>query len=226
MNTRTPLGYRLIVFDWDGTLVDSHARIVSAVGQALDQLGLPQRDPGQIRDVIGLSLAPAFERLFPELDASEASAFIDRYRRLFSHEGAAASPLFPGVRSTLQALRSHGYWLALATGKSRRGLHRELKATRLESLFSGSRSADEALSKPHPQMLLDLMAEFDVHPKETLMVGDTEFDLEMARNAGTRSVAVSYGAHSPERLLQFDPLDCMNSIAELPGLLRGVGHGN
>lgn len=214
--------YKLLVFDWDGTLLDSHARIVAAVSDALDQLGLPNRDPERIRDVIGLSLGPAFERLFPGLDAADTRDFIEGYRRLFSNSEVAASPLFPGVRRTLRSLHGHGYWLAVATGKGRRGLRKELQATQLEAYFAASRSADEAQSKPHPQMLLDLMAEFGVRPDETLMVGDTEFDLEMARNAGASSVAVSYGAHSAERLLQFDPLGCMSSIDELPWLLGHI----
>lgn len=214
--------YKLLVFDWDGTLLDSHARIVATVSDALGQLGLPNRDPEQIRDVIGLSLGSAFERLFPGLNATDTRDFIDRYRRLFANSDVAVSPLFPGVRRTLRLLHGHGYWLAVATGKGRRGLRKELRATQLEAFFAGSRSADEAQSKPHPQMLLDLMSEFGVRADETLMVGDTEFDLEMARNAGASSVAVSYGAHSVERLLQFDPLECMNSFDELPRLLGHI----
>lgn len=207
--------YRLIVFDWDGTLADSQARIVAAVQAAIHELGLPARDPQLIQSIIGLGMGDALEVLFPGQSAGLEPRFVEYYRQHFWTREPDPASLFPGVAGTLTRLQERGYLLAVATGKSRVGLARELEATGIGAIFLGTRCADESGSKPHPQMLEELMQELDCVPDETVMVGDTEYDLMMARNAGVDAVGVSYGAHPRERLLQCAPLVLLDSIAEL-----------
>ncbi len=210
----------MLVFDWDGTLVDSEAKIVACVEETIAELDLEPRDSSLIRDIIGLGLGEALERLFPGVDAALAEEFVRRYRYWFLQGFGRESALFPGVREALAGLRADGYKLAVATGKGRVGLERELDVTELRGLFDATRCADETLSKPHPRMLLDLMRTLAVDSGETMMIGDTSYDLEMAQRAGTSSIAVSYGVHEVERLLQFGPVMTVDSIPELRDRLR------
>ncbi|NIM26721.1 MAG: HAD-IA family hydrolase [Gammaproteobacteria bacterium] len=211
--------YRLLVFDWDGTLADSEQRIVAAAHTTIEALGLPPRSTEAIREIIGLAMSEAWQALFPEVPRSEEARFIACYREHYLSNAGTPVPLFPGAKAALQGLAAQRYRLAVATGKGRRGLDRDMAVHGLERLFSTTRSADEAPSKPHPQMLVDIIEELDVDAGETLMIGDTAFDLEMARNAGVASIAVASGVHTPERLLDFDPLALLETIAELPGWL-------
>jgi len=213
-------GYRVLVFDWDGTLMDSQARIVACFQAAADDVGVAVPAPAQAKDVIGLGLREAAERLFPGLDPLRVTAVIDRYRHHFLGEHPTPSELFPGVVETLEGLADAGYLLGIATGKSRRGLAKVLAETGLGPLFQASRCADEALSKPHPQMLEDVMERVGARPSETLMIGDTEYDMQMARNAGAQALAVCYGVHSPERLLAQGPLGCLADLADMPAWLE------
>lgn len=217
-------GYRLLIFDWDGTLADSEQRIVSAAQAAIEALGLPPRASEQIRGIIGLAMSEAFQALFPEVDGAEEGRFIACYREHFLQRTASPIPLFPGAKRALRAFAEQRYLLAVATGKGRRGLDREMAVHGLDTLFSATRCADDAPSKPHPQMLEDIMAELDVPGSQTLMIGDTVFDMEMARNAGVAAVAVGSGVHDGERLLEFDPLALLDSIAELPAWLSRRVH--
>jgi phosphoglycolate phosphatase len=220
MAARDPTAsYRLLVFDWDGTLADSEQRIVAAARSAIDALGLPARSHEQIRTMIGLALGEACQALFPGMSKSQEGRFIACYREYYLRNTATPIPLFPGAKAALQGLAAQRYWLAVATGKGRRGLDRDMAIHGLEVLFDTTRSADEAPSKPHPQMLVDIMEELDVGIAETLMIGDTAYDLEMARNAGVACVAVASGVHDRERLLEFDPLALLESTAELPDWL-------
>ncbi|MCU0935246.1 MAG: HAD-IA family hydrolase [Gammaproteobacteria bacterium] len=212
--------FRLLVFDWDGTLMDSEARIVESALIAIGELGLPPRSRDAIRDIIGLGLPEAMQALYPELPVSHHVALIDRYRGHFLAEGGEPMPLFSGARETLEALHARGRVLAVATGKSRRGLDRALAETGLASLFAATRCADESRSKPDPRMLLEIMAEVGGDPAETLMIGDSEFDLQMAAGAGVAAVGVSYGVKDCERLLDYRPLTCLDAIDELPGWLE------
>jgi phosphoglycolate phosphatase len=205
---------RLIVFDWDGTLMDSAAAIVAAIQAASRDLTLPVPVDQKARHVIGLGLADALSYLFPELHAAGYEAVADRYRYHYlarDHE----IPLFEGAREMLGELAAAGFLLAVATGKSRRGLDRALDATGLASRFDATRCADEAFSKPHPAMLLELMDELGADAETTLMVGDTTHDLEMARNARVAPVAVTYGAHSRESLSACAPLACLDTVPAL-----------
>lgn len=205
--------YRLIVFDWDGTLVDSHAAIAECMQEASRELGLPVPERERATHVIGLGLHDAMRLVAPDLPAHRYPEFIDAYRRHFRAREDTMQP-FAGMRELLESLREKRA-LAIATGKSRRGLDRALKATGLERHFTASRCADETQPKPHPAMLLELMAELAFSRPEVLMVGDTSHDMEMAAAAGVAGVAVSYGAHARDGLLACRPLACVANVEEL-----------
>lgn len=216
---RGPDHYPVLVFDWDGTIADSELRIVAAARAAIEALGLPERSPQEIRHIVGLGMREAFEVLFPEVDAGLLDRFTSSYRERYLDTVSTPVALFPRVEETLRRLHGEGYLLAVATGKGRRGLERDIASHGLEALFATTKSADDAPSKPHPAMLHDIMADLGAGPEETLMIGDTTFDLEMARNAGAASVAVASGMHEAARLLEFDPLILLETVAELPAWL-------
>jgi len=207
--------FKLLVFDWDGTLMDSEARIVSCVRAATRDMAIETPADEQIRDIIGLGLKEALEKLFPGSDAPFKERFIDFYRHYFLHEDSTPSLLFPHAQEVLNGLVAQDYLLAVATGKGRPGLNKVLDETGLKSLFHATRCADETFSKPHPEMLMQIMDELGIEPSDTLMIGDTEYDLQMAINAGTHGLAVSYGVHTVDRLNQFNPLGCLDDISEL-----------
>ncbi len=206
--------YRLLVFDWDGTLADSTALITTAIQQTCRDLGLPAPDDRSARHVIGLGHRDAISLVAPTLVASDIGRFSERYR-LHYLVGDADIPLFPGVVDMLDELDRRGFLLAVATGKTRLGLARALAQHRIAHRFVASRCADETLPKPHPAMLLALMDVAGVTPNETLMIGDTTHDLDLARNAGVDAVAVSYGAHPASGLAAMAPLATLQSLGEL-----------
>jgi len=208
------LNYSLLVFDWDGTLMDSESHIVACLQSAIDAMGLEPLPSRSLSNVIGLGLHEAIAQLYPEAEASTIANFINHYRNHFLSE-QQPTRLFPGTKTLLEELHSRGYLMAVATGKSRRGLDRSLTETECQHLFHISRCADECFSKPHPQMLLEIMAELDVNPEKTLMIGDTEYDMLMAASAGTAALAVDYGVHDRQRLLSMNPLHCLSDIREL-----------
>lgn len=211
--------YDLIVFDWDGTLMDSAARIVACMQGAARDLGIAIPDAAAARDVIGLGLGEAIRRLFPLADDTEAAQLVDRYRWHFLGDGLGPSALFPGAGAVIEALALGDWLLGIATGKSRRGLDKVLAETGLGRHFHATRCADEAHSKPHPEMLEFIMTRLGVAPGRTLMVGDTEYDMQMAVNAGAHALGVSYGVHDRGRLLANGALDCLDDItAVLPWL--------
>jgi phosphoglycolate phosphatase len=211
---------RLIVFDWDGTLMDSEAKIVASLRAAGNDLGLKELDENALRNVIGLGLKESIEMLYPGAALETQRAFVDRYRYHFQANDGTVTVLFNGALQMVQDLHRQGFFLGIATGKGRRGLDRELAQHSCGNLFHASRCADETFSKPHPQMLLEIMDELGILPAETLMIGDTEYDLLMARNADVAAAAVSYGAHERERLLLHRPLTCASDIDELTKWLR------
>ena len=206
--------FELLVFDWDGTLMDSAGAIVSSIQAACSDIGIPQPSDAAARHIIGLGLNEAIRALLPDLAEADYGRLVERYRHHFLARDNEL-PLFPGARETIADLHETGFLLAVATGKTRRGLERAFKTSGLRALFNGSRCADESISKPHPAMLLELMDEFDVTPERTLMIGDTSHDLQMAANAGVASVAVSFGAHSRDSLLELGPLTCVDNWSEL-----------
>jgi phosphoglycolate phosphatase len=208
--------FDLLVFDWDGTLMDSEARIVACVEAAIRDLELVLPDRESISDIIGLGLREAVHRLFPERDGQLHLQIAARYRIHFFSDKVAPSELFEGARETLEELSNRGYLLAVATGKGRLGLDHALQATGLGDLFYLTRCADETFSKPHPEMLNQILELSGVNPNQALMIGDTEYDLEMAVNAGMPSLGVTYGVHTQERLRKHNPLDCIDHIADIP----------
>jgi len=215
--------YKLLVFDWDGTLMDSEARIVACLRAVIADLQLPEMEIRPLRNIIGLGLKEAVLALYPDASEEFVKSFIERYRYHFLSDNHQSAVMFPGAREVLNRLYQFGYLLAIATGKGRAGLERSLDETGSKGFFHATRCADESLSKPHPQMLLDIMAILDVEPSQTLMIGDTEYDMQMAQQAGTGALAVTYGVHERERLLSYKPLACLNNIAEmLPWLETGT----
>jgi phosphoglycolate phosphatase len=205
--------YPLIVFDWDGTIIDSHTAIVECMQEASRELALPIPEAQRASHVIGLGLHDAMRIIAPDLPAARYPEFIASYRRLFLAREDRMQ-LFPGMGELLAALSAR-HTLAIATGKSRKGLERALAATGVGRLFAASRCADETTPKPHPAMLLELMEEVQVDPGGVLMIGDTSHDMEMARAAGVDGVAVTYGAHPEEGLRACGPLDCCADVAQL-----------
>lgn len=211
--------YQLIVFDWDGTLMDSTGAIVRAIQNACRDLGFPVPPDSQASHVIGLGLVDALRTAVPELPPTRYQEMADRYRHHYlSRDNELV--LFEGVESMLGDLHAAGFQLAVATGKSRIGLDRALAHSGLGRFFHGTRCADECFSKPHPQMLEELMAEFGAAPEGAVMIGDTTHDLQMARNAGVDGVGVAYGAHPLEHLMDHGPRECFHSVPELHEWLR------
>ena len=207
--------FELLVFDWDGPLMDSEARIVDCVRAAVIDLDLELPADDSIRNIIGLGLKEAICTLFPGADDRLVDDLTQRYRYHFVQANKTPSTLFDGVEEALRALGSQGYLLAIATGKGRPGLDRVLDHTGLNELFHATRCADETFSKPHPEMLLQIIDELGVEASDTLMIGDTEYDMQMANNAGAAALAVSYGVHAIERLLEHQPLGHLNAISEI-----------
>ena len=206
--------FDLLVFDWDGTLLDSTGAIVEAVQAACRDLGQPEPSEEHARHVIGLGLADALRHSVPGLSEDRFPQMVERYRYHYLARDHQLR-LFDGVRELIGQLHAAGFLLAVATGKSRQGLDRSLSQSGLGVYFSASRCADECFSKPHPQMLDELMVEFAVPPERTLMIGDTTHDLQMAINAGVPGLAVDYGAHPAQALDALSPLARLHSIAQL-----------
>jgi phosphoglycolate phosphatase len=211
--------FELLVFDWDGTLMDSEAHIVACVEAAVRDLNLPVPSQDAIRDIIGLGLLEAVNKLFPGHEEGLHLEIANRYRIHFFKDNGSPSELFEGARDVLSELSQQGYLLAVATGKGRKGLDHALESTGLADFFHFTRCADETFSKPHPEMLNQILELTGVESKQALMIGDTEYDLEMAVNAGMPSLGVTYGTHSLERLLKHKPLACVDRVTEIPAWL-------
>ena len=209
-----PRRFDLIAFDWDGTLYDSTAVIARCIQLAVADVGGTPPTDEAARYVIGMGLMQALAHAAPDVPADRYPQLGERYRHHYlAHQNDLS--LFDGVLPLLQGLRQRHHWLAVATGKSRRGLDEVLHTVELKGMFDGSRTADETAGKPHPRMLHELMREFGVEPERTLMIGDTTHDLQMAVNAGCASVGVSYGAHEPDAFHALNPLSVVHSVREL-----------
>ncbi len=218
----TPRRFDLIAFDWDGTLFDSTQIIVRCIQAATVDVGGARPSDTQAAYVIGMGLMEALAHAAPDVPPEKYPELGARYRHHYQQKQNDIS-LFDGVLPLLQALKARGYLLAVATGKSRRGLDEALRDVALHGLFDGSRTADETAGKPHPRMLHELMAEFGAAPERTLMIGDTTHDLQMAVNALCPSVAVGYGAHSTEGFAALGPLHVAHSVADLSDWLAAHG---
>ena len=209
-----PKQFDLLVFDWDGTLMDSAAAISASLRAACADLQLPVPSEERARYVIGLGLSDALKYLLPELPQVAYPALLERYRHHFQGQDRDTT-LFAGAPEALYALHAQGFLLAVATGKSRRGLDRALDATGLKQIFHATRCADEGFSKPHPGMLLWLLDALNVTRGRALMIGDTSHDMAMAAAAEVARLGVSYGAHPRENLLQHAPVACLNTFGEM-----------
>ena len=196
--------------------MDSTARIVASLSGAAEEIGVELRSDGAMRDVIGLGLTEAIEALYPEADAGFVARFTEAYRRRYLHEDAMPTPLFRGVPELLEGLEAAGFLLGIATGMSRRGLDRALRESGLLRRFHATRCADESRSKPHPLMLEEVMERVGVGAGQTLVIGDSEYDMRMAGAAGVDCVGVSCGVHEPHRLLHRGALACLGDACELP----------
>jgi len=218
-----PKPFNLLVFDWDGTLMDSHAKIIASFQMAIAEFGFEKRTPEEIRHIIGLGLQEAVATLYPRASVDECLQLATSYRSHFLSNSHLQTPLFPGVVETLHSLYEAGYWLAVATGKSRQGLEQALQESGLKNRFHCTRCAQETASKPDPQMLHEIMAQLNQPACETLMIGDSEYDLQMARNAQVAAVGVTYGAHDQSHLLACcQPLICLDHLSDLPNWLKSL----
>ena len=214
MTAARPRRFDLIAFDWDGTLFDSTKIIVRCIQRAVQDVGGTVPADRDAAWVIGMGLMQALAHAAPDVPKERYAELGERYRHHYLAHMDDLS-LFDGVLPLLGDLKARHHWLAVATGKSRRGLDDALRTVELHGVFDGSRTADETAGKPHPQMLLELMREFGTEPERTLMIGDTTHDLQMALNAGCRSVAVSYGAHEPSGFDALRPAFVAHSVRDL-----------
>ena len=217
-----PRNFDLIAFDWDGTLFDSTKIIVRCIQAAVRDVGGTAPTDKDAAYVIGLGLMQALAHAAPDVPTEKYPELGERYRHHYNAHFDDLS-LFDGVLQMLADLRTRGYLLAVATGKSRRGLDDALRSVELKGVFDGSRTADETAGKPDPRMLLELMKQFGVPATRVLMIGDTTHDLQMAVNAGCPSVAVSYGAHEPEAFVVLKPLYVAHSVESLASWLKANG---
>jgi len=211
--------YDLIVFDWDGTVMDSTAVIANSIQSACRDLDLTVPTDEVARHVIGLGLDQALRYAVPSAGASRHAELVARYRHhFFSQENAM--PLFEGAEQLMQELRAQGYYLAVATGKNRTGLDRALKSSNMAQYFHATRTADQTVSKPDPTMLHEIMEELEVSAARALMVGDTTHDLQMAVNAGVASIGMTHGAHPADQLLELKPLALLDDFYNLREWLK------
>lgn len=207
--------YKLIIFDWDGTLMDSENKIVRCFQMACHDIHLSPPSREDIKEIIGLDLVTSIQRLVPNIKLEQRDQVIRRYREHFLHLDNTVMEFFPNVLRGLDQLKAWGYQLAVATGKARRGLDRLLQHSRLHELFTVTRCADESCSKPDPQMLFDILDQVRLPVGQSVMVGDTIFDMEMAQRANMDRLAMAYGVHDAHRLLNFQPLSCFDNFAQL-----------
>jgi phosphoglycolate phosphatase len=213
--------FDLIVWDWDGTLADSTGMITKAVVDAAAQVGLPTLDPKAASNIIGLGLKESIHALFGDIPADKAQQLAQQYTANY-YAGESEIPLFDGAKETIIELNRRGFKLAVATGKGRRGLNLALQHCGLTPYFHETRTVDECFSKPHPQMLDELMDELIVRPERTLMIGDTSYDLQMAQNAGVPAAAVTFGAQSRDKLSGYNSITMFNEFKDLSAWLLSL----
>ena len=213
--------FDLIVWDWDGTLADSTGMITQAIVSAAAQVGLPTLDPQAASNIIGLGLKESIHALFGDIPAEKAQALARQYTANY-YAGESEIPLFAGAADTIKTLNKRGFKLAVATGKGRRGLNLALEQCDLGNYFHATKTVDECFSKPHPQMLDELMDELVTTPERTLMIGDTSYDLQMAKNAGVPALAVTFGAQSRDKLSGYNSIAMFNQFKDLSAWLLSL----
>jgi phosphoglycolate phosphatase len=209
-----PKQFDLIVWDWDGTLADSTGMITQAILKAAEQVGLPAVSMQTARNIIGLGLREAIHALYGDLPAETAQQLATQYTANY-YAGESEIPLYANAAETIVSLNRQGFKLAVATGKGRRGLNLAMEHCGLTKYFHATRTVDECFSKPHPQMLDELMEDLVVMPERTLMIGDTSYDLQMAKNAGVNAIGVTYGAHTAEQWQHLNPIQQFNDFTSL-----------
>ena len=207
--------YKAVIFDWDGTIMNSEARIVDAIQTAARECGLPVLPYDESKQIIGLSLEKAILGLYPDLDQSKVVAMSEAYTQGFLEESTVEMQPFDGAEAMLLNLKQQGLKLAIATGKSRRGLDAVLAETGFGVYFDMTRTPVESASKPDPLMLSQILEMFDLKVEETVMIGDTSFDMEMAQNINMDRVALTHGVHQTEVLNAYNPVATLDSLHEL-----------
>lgn len=213
--------YKLLIFDWDGTLMDSESSIVASINHAIQLVGAEPRSRDEAKGIIGLGLHEGIRKLYPEADEQFVDKMVHAYREDYLHNVAKPkSNLFEGAREVLHTLKAQDYWLAVATGKGKQGLKRVLDDTALKPMFYSTRTSEETLSKPDPLMLYEILEELDMRVEEALMIGDSVYDIQMAVNANMDALAVSYGVHHGDGLLAEGAIDIIDDIRALPNWLN------
>lgn len=205
----------IIIFDWDGTLVDSTGRIVDCIHRSAELVGVPSITDQQAKHIIGLGLPEAIRTLWPEINSQDHAAMCQAYAKFFSQGSEIGVSFYQGVPELLEKLKKLGLSLGVATGKTRKGLDAMIKDMDVEGVFDITRCADETCSKPHPQMLSEILTERQLQADRALMVGDTTYDLEMAYRIEMPSVGMLYGAHEQEMLERWSPKALCNNVSEL-----------
>lgn len=206
--------YPVIIFDWDGTLMDSIDKIVACVMQASINCGVVAPEAIAIKNIIGLSLDNAMLVLFPSLTSIQQADIINAYRKCYLSSNHQQTPFYPGIKACLIALKEKGYQLAVATGKGRNGLNKMLQQEQVEDLFCVTYCAEETASKPDPLMLHKILKDVNIEASKALMIGDSSYDLEMANNAGIDCIGVTYGVHDENVLRTFNPIALLDNLAE------------
>ncbi|SFR49175.1 phosphoglycolate phosphatase [Marinobacter daqiaonensis] len=207
--------YRLVIFDWDGTLVDSVEHIAESLHQAATELGFPAREREAYRDIIGLGMVEALEALYPGISRDQMMSIREGYANYFFAKKTLPQNVFEGMADVVADLKLGGRSVAVATGKSRRGLDSALGTSGLGPHFDITRCADETRSKPDPRMLVEILEHFDIEPRDAVMIGDTRYDLEMARRIQMPAIGVEWGVHKREELGRYDPVRVAASVSEL-----------
>lgn len=208
--------YKLVIFDWDGTVMDSIGRIVSSLDSAARLTGtLPLLEDEALKQMIGLSLEKGFTFLYPEADLAHYPVWVEHYRQEFVSDNKVPSHLYPNSRAVLEHLKHNGLMLAVATGKTRVGLDRAMRETQTQALFAATRCADETRSKPDPTMINELLDELGVAPEDAVMIGDTNHDMALANNAGVDAIGITWGVHGADVLSQFRPKHIIKDLREL-----------
>lgn len=211
--------YELLIFDWDGTLMDSESKIVNCFQAACVDVGVGAIEAHKVKHIIGLGLMESVQTLFPQLQEQTWKELVEAYRQHFLVSDQTAMDFFPGVLDGLGEMEQAGYLLAVATGKARRGLNRVLDQWDLHHRFVATRCSDEAYSKPHPKMLEDILEYTGLHADQAVMIGDTHYDMEMAQAIGMDRIAVSYGVHSEVLLWKYQPIECFDEFGKLKNWL-------
>ncbi|MEZ8080234.1 HAD family hydrolase [Enterovibrio norvegicus] len=209
--------YKLVIFDWDGTVMDSVARIVSCLEEAARLTGgLPTLSPEQLKQMIGLSLEKGFVFLYPDVPFSLFETWKAHYGQQFRDDNPTPHAFYPGVTDTLDTLKNaSGKVLGVATGKSRIGLDRAMGETDSQHFFAATRTADETLSKPDPLMIHALLEELGINQEQAVMIGDTSHDMLLANNAGIDAIGITWGVHDAATLSQYHPVAIINTLPEL-----------